>query len=186
MSIVRVSSPYANTSSMFTWKWREILNARSREGTYLPFSMARIVCRVTPMATARSSCVISCIALNTLILFFIGLPFPVLSGIVHSEADIKEDHQAEQSQLEISHHPDRKDPRGASQETFAGKLRKIEEIHHCTDRECTENNPEYLESPHYRILGDLRAAFILDEICHGFPCSIHYQDADDKCNRFDP
>ena len=56
------SSPYMNISSMFTPKCLAILKARSRDGTYLPFSMARMVCLVTPIFRARSSWVRSFIA----------------------------------------------------------------------------------------------------------------------------
>src|SRR5208337_125085 len=135
MSIVRVSSPYANTSSMFTLKWREILNARSREGTYFPFSMARMVCRVTPIAFARSSCVRSCIARYTLILFFIGLPIPELSGIVEPEPDIQEDHQTEKPQLNVSNRFQRHEYQGhglgpAIHPEYTGKAGHIEQVHH--------------------------------------------------------
>ena len=102
---VLLSTSYVNTSSTFTLKCRAILNARSREGTYFPFSIARMVWRVTPIVCARSSCVISCIARKTFILFFICLPIPVFSGIIEPEPDIQKDHQAEQTELDVSHHP---------------------------------------------------------------------------------
>ncbi len=43
--------------------------ARSRLGFYLPFSMAFIVCLLTPSAWARSSGVRLCTALRTLMVF---------------------------------------------------------------------------------------------------------------------
>jgi hypothetical protein len=48
--IVGVFSVKINISSIFTPKYREILKARSRDGTYFSFSMARIVWRLTPIA----------------------------------------------------------------------------------------------------------------------------------------
>ncbi len=99
-----VFSSKIKISSIFTPKYREILNARSREGIYFSFSIARIVCRFTPMAWARCSWVRLCIARNILILFFIGLKIPVFSRIIDPETDIQENHQAEEGQLDIPDH----------------------------------------------------------------------------------
>jgi hypothetical protein len=53
------SSGYWNTSSRRTLNTRAIWNAISRDGEYLPCSMAMMVCRVTPIRSARSAWVIS-------------------------------------------------------------------------------------------------------------------------------
>lgn len=68
----------------------ESLNARSREEAYFPFSIAFIVCFVTPTFSARLSWVRSWIALWTLILFFIPVPIfsvvkPVKQGVKHKD-----------------------------------------------------------------------------------------------------
>ena len=70
-----------------------ILKASSREGSYFPFSIARMVCLVTPTYRARSSWVRSCIARNTFILFFIlpsGTKFPL---VPEDEKNINDYHQ---------------------------------------------------------------------------------------------
>src|SRR5674476_272347 len=141
---VGVFSSKINTSSIFTPKYREILKARSREGIYFSFSMARMVCRLTPITCARCSWVRLCTALNTLILFFISLKIPVFFRIIDPETDIQEDHQAEKSQLDISHHSRRKNICRTRSGGRAGECRDTENFHHGSNRECTEYDPEDL------------------------------------------
>ena len=59
-----------------------------------------------------------------MILFFIGLPLPVLPGIIDPEADVEEDHQAEEAELDISHEPGGED-RGRSAGAGIGALLSI-------------------------------------------------------------
>jgi len=59
--------------SMGLPKVRAIFKANTAEGTYLHDSMALIVCRLTPTASANCCCVMRTMARSTLILFFIAL-----------------------------------------------------------------------------------------------------------------
>ena len=68
-------SSSSNISSTVLPKYAAIFRARTVEGTYFPDSMELIVCRLTPIAAARSCWVISLMARSTLIVFFIFQPF---------------------------------------------------------------------------------------------------------------
>jgi len=64
------------SSSTFFLKSLAILSASTVDGTYLLLSMALMVCRDTPIFSAKSCCVIFKIALSTLMVFF------MLNGLV--------------------------------------------------------------------------------------------------------
>lgn len=69
---------YENTSSSGVIKTRAIRKASSRVGEYFPFSMATIVCRVTPTLSANSCWVISSAIKRNFRISFFTKHFPIL------------------------------------------------------------------------------------------------------------
>lgn len=85
-----------NIDSTGLEKYRAILSARRVEGRNLFFSMATIVCRLTPTASANCCWVISFSARSTLILFFIVAYFVVA---VHFKPENNDINHREQNEI---------------------------------------------------------------------------------------